>query len=224
MGNSAGGFKEYWDLIRKYPKYQGGFIWDFVDQSLHWKNKEGISFYAYGGDWSPYDASDNNFMDNGLISPDRKPNPHMYEVGHFYQSVWATPADLESGKINVYNENFFRDLSAYYAEWELLADGEVIRKGIVDNLDVAPQQTGIVRLGYAADDICRDKEVLLNIFFKLRKAETLLPAGHIVSRNQLVVRPYKNRERSVDNVRGIKTRTDVPAIRDNDDEFSDNRR
>lgn len=219
MGNSAGGFKEYWDLIRKYPKYQGGFIWDFVDQSLRWKNKDGISFYAYGGDWSPYDASDNNFMDNGLISPDRKPNPHMYEVGHFYQSIWATPADLESGIINVYNENFFRDLSAYYAEWELLADGEVIRKGIVDNLDVAPQQTGIVRLGYAADDICRDKEVLLNIFFKLRKAETLLPAGHIVSRNQLVVQPYKNIERSVDNVRGIKTGTDVPAIRDNDVNF-----
>lgn len=155
-------------------------------------------------------------MDNGLISPDRKPNPHMYEVGYFYQSVWVTPADLESGRINVYNENFFRDLSAYYVEWELLADGEVIRKGIVDNLDVAPQQTGIVRLGYTADDICRDKEVLLNIFFKLRKAETLLPAGHIVSRNQLVVQPYKNLEQSIDNVRGIKTGTDALAIRDND--------
>jgi hypothetical protein len=219
MGNSVGGFKEYWDLIRKYPKYQGGFIWDFVDQSLHWKNKEGISFYAYGGDWSPYDASDNNFMDNGLISPDRKPNPHMYEVGHFYQSIWSTPADLESGIINVYNENFFRDLSAYYVEWELLADGEAIRKGVVDNLDVAPQQTGIVRLGYAADDICWDKEILLNILFKLRKAETLLPAGHIVSRNQLVVQHYKNPEWSIDNVKGSKTRTDAPAIRDNDVNF-----
>ena len=115
MGNSQGGFKEYWDLIRKYPKYQGGFIWDFVDQSLRWKTKDGVPFYAYGGDWNKYDASDNNFMDNGLISPDRKPNPHMHEVGHIYQSIWVTPSDLANGVVNVYNENFFRNLDGYYA-------------------------------------------------------------------------------------------------------------
>ena len=71
--NSQGGFKEYWDIIRKYPKYQGGFIWDFVDQSCHWKNKDGVNIYGYGGDFNKYDASDNNFNDNGLISPDRVP-------------------------------------------------------------------------------------------------------------------------------------------------------
>ena len=177
MGNSLGGFKEYWDLIRKYPKYQGGFIWDFVDQSLRWKNKEGVSFYAYGGDWNPYDASDNNFMDNGLINPDRQPNPHMYEVGYFYQSIWVTPVDLPNGAINVYNENFFRNLDDYYLEWELQADGEIVRKGMVGKLNVAPQQTATVQLGYTMDDICQDKELLLNIMFKLKKAESLLPAG-----------------------------------------------
>ena len=112
MGNSQGGFKEYWDLIRKYPKYQGGFIWDFVDQSNHWKNKDGVDIYGYGGDFNKYDASDNNFNNNGLISPDRRPNPHAHEVGYFYQSIWTTPADLAKGEIKVYNENFFRDLSA----------------------------------------------------------------------------------------------------------------
>ena len=86
MGNSQGGFKEYWDLIRKYPALQGGFIWDFVDQSVRWTGKDGVSIYAYGGDFNRYDASDNNFCDNGLISPDRVPNPHMYEVGYFYSS------------------------------------------------------------------------------------------------------------------------------------------
>ena len=94
MGNSQGGFKEYWDLIRKYPNLQGGFIWDFVDQSCRWKGKDGVMIYAYGGDFNRFDASDNNFCDNGLISPDRVPNPHMYEVGHFYQNIWTTPADL----------------------------------------------------------------------------------------------------------------------------------
>ena len=92
MGNSQGGFKEYWGITRKYPKYQGGFIWDFVDQSCHWKNKDGVAIYGYGGDFNKYDASDNNFNDNGLISPDRVPNPHAYEVGYFYQNIWTTPA------------------------------------------------------------------------------------------------------------------------------------
>ena len=146
MGNSQGGFKEYWDLIRKYPNLQGGFIWDFVDQSCRWKGKDGVMIYAYGGDFNRFDASDNNFCDNGLISPDRVPNPHMYEVGHFYQNIWTTPADLSKGEVNVFNENFFRDLSAYYMEWQVLKDGKVIRTGRVDDLKVAPQETTVATL------------------------------------------------------------------------------
>ena len=191
MGNSQGGFKEYWDMIRKYPKYQGGFIWDFVDQSIHWKNADGVQIYGYGGDFNRYDASDFNFCDNGLISPDRVPNPHMDEVSYYYQSIWATPADLQKGEINVFNENFFRDLSAYYAEWQLLADGEVLQTGQINNLNIAPQQTGKIKLDYDAASLSNDKEVLLNVYFKLKKAETLLPAGHIASRNQMVINPYK---------------------------------
>ena len=97
MGNSEGGFREYWDLIRKYPSYQGGFIWDFVDQSLRVK-RNGHWIYAYGGDFNPYDASDNNFCDNGLISPDRRPNPHYDEVAFQHQSVWTRAVDLRAGR------------------------------------------------------------------------------------------------------------------------------
>ena len=110
MGNSQGGFKEYWYLIRKYPKYQGGFIWDFVDQSIRWTGKNGKMIYAYAGDFNRMDDSgDKNFCNNGLISPDRKPNPHAYEVQYFYQNIWTTPGDLAKGEIKVYNENFFRE-------------------------------------------------------------------------------------------------------------------
>ena len=146
MGNSEGGFKEYWDMIRKYPKYQGGFIWDFVDQSVRWTGKNGKMIYAYGGDFNRFDASDVNFCNNGLVSPDRVPNPHMYEVGRIYQNIWTTPADLQRGEINVFNENFFRDLSGCYLEWEMLKDGKVMRSGRVDDLNVAPQQTAKVKL------------------------------------------------------------------------------
>lgn len=216
MGNSLGGFKEYWDLIRKYPNYQGGFIWDFADQSLRWKNKEGVTFYAYGGDWNPYDASDNNFMNNGLITPDRKSNPHMYEVGHIYQSVWATPVDLNKGVINVYNENFFRNLSAYYVEWELLADGEIIQKGMVEQLNIEAQQTAPIRLGYATTGICPDTELLLNIAFKLKKTETLLQAGHVVAKNQLTIQSYKASELGINNRQEPNIQVIVPTVKDND--------
>lgn len=215
MGNSQGGFKEYWDLIRKYPKYQGGFIWDFVDQSLRWE-KNGISFYAYGGDWNRYDGSDNNFMNNGLISSDRKPNPHMYEVGYIQQSIWATPVDLVNGVINVYNENFFRDLSSYYAEWSLVANGEVVQTGLLQDLNVNPQQTKQVKLNYTIDGICPEKELLLNIAFKLKKAETLLPAGHVVAKNQLTVRPYKAPKLEIANKQQTNIAVVPPTIKDND--------
>ena len=76
-----------------------------------------MDIYGYGGDFNKYDGSDNNFCDNGLISPDRVPNPHAYEVGYFYQNIWTTVADLAKGEINIFNENFFRDLSAYYIIW-----------------------------------------------------------------------------------------------------------
>ncbi|MDR2810059.1 MAG: DUF4981 domain-containing protein [Tannerellaceae bacterium] len=209
MGNSQGGFKEYWDLIRKYPKFQGGFIWDFVDQSIRWKNKDGIEIYAYGGDFNPYDASDQNFCDNGLISPDRTPNPHMYEVGQIYQSIRTTPADLSHGEIEVYNENFFRDLSAYYIAWQLLADGEIVREGVVNDLHVAPQGKSKIKLDIQTADLCPNKELLLNVAYKLKKAEALLPAGFVAAKNQLTVRPYQAQKPELTNVAEV----NLPALR-----------
>lgn len=220
MGNSEGGFKEYWELIRKYPKLQGGFIWDFVDQSIHWKNSEGVDIYGYGGDFNKYDASDNNFMNNGLISPDRVPNPHMDEVSYFYQSIWATAGDLQKGEIKVFNENFFRDLSAYYAEWEILVEGACVQTGNVSDLSVSPQQTVTIKLDYDVTTLPKDKEVLLNVFFKLKKAETMLPAGHTVSRNQLVINPYTSPAIELTNKAVCKNCPIVtPTVKDNDINF-----
>ena len=219
MGNSQGGFKEYWDLIRKYPKYQGGFIWDFVDQSNHWKNKDGIDIYGYGGDFNKYDASDNNFNDNGLISPDRRPNPHAHEVGYFYQSIWTTPGDLSKGEIKVYNENFFRDLSAYYMEWQLLANGEVMQTGVVQDLNVAPQQTATLKLNLNTEKICPCKELLLNVTYKLKAAETLMPAGSTVAYDQLTIRPYTAKAVELKNQKASNLDIVVPVIKDNDHNY-----
>ena len=190
MGNSCGGFKEYWDLVRKYPKYQGGFIWDFVDQALHGKDKQGRAIYKYGGDYNNYDPSDNNFNCNGLIGPDRVPNPHAYEVGYYYQNIWATPVDLSTGKIKVKNENFFRDLSNYQMVYTLVVDGKAVQTGSTDRLNIAPQQTVTYTLPYSLSGIDKKSEVLLNIEFKLKTAEPLMDAGQTVAYNQMVVQDY----------------------------------
>ena len=186
MGNSGGGLKEYWDLVRQYPKFQGGFIWDFVDQGLHGKDKEGRDIYTYGGDYNDYDPSDNNFNCNGLVSPDRVPNPHMYEVGYEYQNIWTEPVDITQGRVRIRNEYFFRDLSNYRMEWALLCDGIVVRTGQVEQIDCAPQAVTDVTLPIGR---CEGAgEYLLNIDYCLKDAEPLMEAGQTVAFQQLTVK------------------------------------
>lgn len=201
MGNSGGNLAEYWQLIRKYPKFQGGFDWDFVDQGLHRKldykadrtladyekmtaNWSKDTEYTYGGDYNKYDPSDNNFNCNGIIGPDRQLNPHAYELAYQYQDIWANPVDLMNGKINVHNEYFFRDLSNYKMVWTLLNDGKTISSGEIDDLDVAPQQTKEYTLPYKAEG----NELYLNIDFKLKEVEPLLDANQTVAYQQLLVK------------------------------------
>ena len=184
MGNSSGGFKEYWDLVRKYPKFQGGFIWDFVDQGLRAKDKNGVEIYKYGGDYNDYDPSDNNFNCNGIVSPDRVPNPHAYEIAYWHQNIWAEPVDLKAGKISVYNENFFRNLDNYKLVWTVLKNGKAVQTGEVEQLDVQPQQRCEIVLPIKTDSLCPHAELMLNVDFVLKTAEPLLDAGTRVAYNQ----------------------------------------
>ena len=116
-----------------------------------------LKYMRMAEDFNKYDGSDNNFCDNGLISPDRVPNPHMYEVGYFYQSIWTHSVNLQNGEIEIFNENFFRDLSAYYLDWQLLADGELVEAGTVSNLNVAPQPKAKLKLDISDVNSYKDK-------------------------------------------------------------------
>lgn len=187
MGNSMGGFNRYWELIRKYPEYQGGFIWDFADQALLLERPGGHFIYSYGGDYNRYDASDQNFNCNGVFSPVRDPNPHAYEVGYYYQNVWVTDQDAANGKVRVLNEYFFRDLSHLSMDWELLCDGIPVLKGHQSDLSAGPQQTVTVDLGYRAADWSAYKhgELFLNMHFSTKRAGEGLPAGTVLARAQL---------------------------------------
>ena len=200
MGNSGGNLSDYWDLVRKYPIFQGGFDWDFVDQALHRKIVKPMSIlpykmnneelrkieYTYGGDYNKYDPSDNNFNCNGIIGPDRQLNPHAYEVAYQYQNIWAKMVSAEAGQVSVYNENFFRDLSNYALAWSLEEDGVETQNGTIADLDVPAQQSRTYTIPYDRSKIT-GKEVFLNIDFRLKNAEPLMTAGQVVAYAQLPV-------------------------------------
>lgn len=187
MGNSCGGFKEYWELVRKYPKFQGGFIWDFVDQAIHWKDGAGRNILAYGGDFNSYDPSDNNFNCNGIVNPDRGLNPEAHEVGYFYQNIWVKPIDLQHGIVEVKNENAFRNLDNYELVYNFVVDGVASPAARLTTLHVAPQEQTQVQLpGYSMPDTSAH-EVFLNVEFLLKTAEPLLAAGHVAAHQQFKV-------------------------------------
>ena len=187
MGNSIGNFKEYWDLIRKYPSYQGGFIWDFQDQALLKKvdpAKYGTDhIFAFGGDYNSYDASDGSFNCNGIIAADRSLHPHAYEVRYQYRNIHTsgTPDALK-----VFNENFFTGLENVRMLWDVEANGEKVLSGVIDNLDVAPQESKTFNLGI--EQLPEAEVLTLNVRYQLKKAALLLEAGEEIAYDQIVLR------------------------------------
>ena len=141
----------------------------------------------------------------------------MYEVGHIYQNIWTSAVDLQQGEISVFNENFFRDLSAYYMEWQLLKGGKVVRTGRVDNLNVAPQQTAKIKLDLGKT--CQCTEWLLNVIYKQKNREGLLPAGHVVAKNQLVVNAYMVPSMELKNCELSNIETVAPVAAENDKNY-----
>ena len=212
MGNSIGGFKEYWDIIRKYPKYQGGYIWDFVDQGLRDKSKvTGKEIFTFGGDYGRYPASDYNFNCNGIIAPDRRLNPHAYEVRYYYQNVWVADKSLKEGKIEIFNENFFKSLDDLELEWFVggasgtphhhsgnRPDGISFgHGGKTDVNGIAPQQRKVITIDALKQVVERmmghhgDQELFVIFQFKTREAQPLVDKGQVVARQQFVLNPYQ---------------------------------
>ena len=196
MGNSEGGFKEYWDIIRANRSVQGGFIWDFVDQAVYGKNADGKDIFLYGGDEGRYPVSDQNFNCNGLIAPDRRWNPHAYEVQYFYQNIWVTPVDLAKGVLEVYNENFYKDLSEYSMETFLLVNGEEADGSRTEvklpKID-AQKRVKVTVSGLAKAIKNAPKtgaEIIVGVEFKLKADAPLLKKGFVAARQQFQVNEY----------------------------------
>ena len=199
MGNSEGGFKEYWDLIRKYPKYQGGYIWDFVDQGLRDKSPiTGKEIFTYGGDYGRYPASDYNFNCNGIIAPNRRLNPHAYEIQYVLQNVWIKDFDAENGSFNVYNENFFKNIDDLNLTATLFANGvKLTTIAIPDTKGIAPQATKLVksealkRAIEKAEAEHATEEITINFAFASDGSQPLVDKGQVMARQQIVLNGYE---------------------------------
>ena len=219
MGNSLGGFKEYWDMIREWPKFQGGFVWDFADQGLYWEVDAEKYFtdhwFAYGGDFNTYDPTRATTSCNGLFAADRTPQPHAAEfsyqcrpihtsatwgqtTGAYGSSASGDPEDF-NGRVSVFNEYFFRDLSAYRMDWEIVANGRSILNGCIPSLDISPQESTDIDLEIDLKDIetaagqtnlC-NHDIYLNVRYRLKRADGILPAGTELSHDQICINKAK---------------------------------
>ena len=185
MGNSTGNFKDYWDVIRHYDNLQGGFIWDWVDQGLVKKTKDGQKYWAYGGDFGPKDVpSDRNFCINGLVNPDRTPHPGLTEVKKVYQDILISSSAPEKGKIKLYNENFFRNASYLKMSWEITEDGKVIARGERKDLDIDPGKYKDYTLSVPSLIPQPGATYFLNIYLVTKDKEPLIPAGFELAKEQ----------------------------------------
>lgn len=182
MGNSVGNFKEYWDLYRRYPEMQGGFIWDFADQGFYRETEDGKAYYAFAGDYEKVMVNDLNFNCNGVFAPDRNPNPHAYEIKFVQQDIWTTLNDTASGTIAVYNERFFTDLSNIRLHWVLTSNGESIESGDIDLLDIPAQSTREYTLNYKLPSL--SSELILTIRYYTKTEQNLVPGNYEIAHQQ----------------------------------------
>jgi len=189
MGNSTGNLKEYWDAIESTPGLQGGFIWDWVDQGITKRDENGVEYWAYGGDFGDT-VNDANFCINGLIWPDRKPHPAMHEYKKVIQPVDVRAKSLATGSIEVINKNFFKGLADLEGSWELAVDGEVVKKGRLPKLNIAPGKKKLVKLPVKKPKLTAGQECFLTVRFHLASDAAWAPKGHLVAWEQFAM-PWK---------------------------------
>ncbi|MEE8573384.1 MAG: glycoside hydrolase family 2 TIM barrel-domain containing protein, partial [Gemmatimonadota bacterium] len=193
MGNSVGNLQDYWDVIEAHDQLQGGFIWDWADQGLYAETWQGEPFWAYGGDYGPPGVpSDGNFLINGLVQPDRTPNPHFEEVRKVYQNIRIRPVSLESNRIRIVNRHDFTDLAEFTASWELSADTRgILARGDIGALTLAPHDSIELTLPLTPIDAAPGVEYFLRIEFRTREENPFLPAGWLAAWEQFRLPAYR---------------------------------
>ncbi len=186
MGNSEGNFKDYWDLIEKYDQLQGGFIWDWVDQTFAKTDDKGHKYWAYGGDMGYVGVvNDSNFCANGLVAADRSLHPHIWEVKKVYQNIAFETVPFVANKIKITNKFDFTTLDKYLLVWAVETDGETVKSGKMNFPQILPHQSAMVELPIGMLPASDDKEYFLTLRAVTKGPNPVMPAGHEVAIEQL---------------------------------------
>ncbi|MEO8773604.1 MAG: glycoside hydrolase family 2 TIM barrel-domain containing protein [Gelidibacter sp.] len=185
MGNSVGNLQDYWDIIETYPNLQGGYIWDWVDQALEYKDDNGNPYLAYGHDYHPDLPTDGNFLNNGLVDPYRNPHPHLTEVKKVYEPVQFHY--LGNGVIEVTNKNFFVDFSDKTISWKVLKDGEQVFQDQNIGVAVNPQETKKMTLEKFPNALSAGDEYILQVSLIQKEDKNLIPKNHEVGWDEFLL-------------------------------------
>jgi len=236
MGNSTGNLREYWTVIKAEPHLQGGFIWDWVDQGIEKKTRKGKVYYAFGGDYGPKGTpSDNNFCINGLVFPDRKIHPGLWEVKKAYQYIDFI---RENNTVKIVNNYDFINLNKFKFEWELLKNGKTVKRGKVPVKDVLPSNSFIFNFNFLIKSLT-DGEYYLRLSANSKEKNGLLEAKHelaweefkIKSIKKKIIKKISGKIRKIDtkenliltgndfSIRFNKVKGKITSLRYNNDEF-----
>jgi beta-galactosidase len=186
MGNSGGNFQDYWDVIDAWPQLQGGCVWDWVDQGLLEKDKDGKEFWAYGGDFGDR-PNDDNFCCNGMVRADRQPNPSLLEAKHAYQPVRITAVNLLRGELKLHNKYAFRSLAHLQLLWQLEEDGVAIQQGEIGQLDAAAGAEQVVTIPLTSPKLRPGREYFLSVSLVLNDAMPWAAQDHVVAAEQFAM-------------------------------------
>lgn len=201
MENSLGNFQEYIDDFEKYDNMCGGFIWDFVDQTLHVKDENGNDNYLYGTDFQGKEphklidipnttamtGSNVYFCANGIIGADRNPHPQIVEVKHGYQNIGIIAKDIKNGEFTIKNKFLFTNLSDFNCKWVIKAEGKEVLNGTIGKIDCAPLEEKEIKIDYDLSKLSDDKELILTVFFETTKKSLGLDADYEIAFEQFVL-------------------------------------
>jgi len=188
MGNSVGGVKDYWDVIYSNPQLQGGSVWDWVDQGFLEKDKNGVDYFTYGGDYGPKNVpSDGSFNCDGLVRPDRMPQPQLWEIKKVYQYFNVKPVDIKSGKVEIVNLYDFTNLNKYDVKWYLTNGITNLAQGDLSPLDIKPRTSKNITLNIPAFKVNPGEEYFINFKVTTKTPTDLLPKGFEVAWEQIQI-------------------------------------